>query len=72
MKTVIKRNGREGWAKERAAIKSVCIDYVYCAGGKCARRKCGKKHSSEHSFSITRRTGIAAYCCKGSEGERAR
>lgn len=23
--------GRRGWTAERAAIKSVCIDYVYCA-----------------------------------------
>lgn len=54
-------------AKKRAAIKSVCIDYVYCAPGKCAHRKCGKKHSSKRPFSITRRTGIAAYCYKGEE-----
>lgn len=69
-----RRRGREGgraegWTKERSAIKSVCIDYVYCAPVSVPAGN-AERNTRASPFSITRRTGIAAYCYKRGETRR--
>lgn len=59
--------GRRGWTAERAAIKSVCIDYVYCVLVSVPAGNAERNTRASSRSPLLAGLEIAAYCYKGGD-----